>query len=54
MCGFVMGVLELVYGRGPCVLIARVSHRVGVEGGERDGRGRVRRVLENRIKYVNL
>ena len=34
MCGFVMGVLELVYGRGPCVLIARLSHRVGVEGGE--------------------
>ena len=53
MCGFVMGVLELVYGRGPCVLNASLSQRVGV-GGERDGRGRVRRVLANRIKYVNL
>ena len=30
MCGFVMGVLELVYGRGPCVLNASLSQRVGV------------------------
>ena len=32
MCGFVMGVLEIVYGRGPCVLNASLSQRVGVEG----------------------
>ena len=48
-----MGVLKLVYGRGPCVLNASLSQRVGV-GEERDGRGRVRRVLEYRIKYVIL
>ena len=31
MCGFMMGVLEIVYGRGPCVLNASLSQRVGVE-----------------------
>ena len=54
MCVFVLGVSELVYGRGPCVLNASLSQRVGVGRRDRDGRGRVRRVLENRIKYVNL
>ena len=30
MCGFVMGVLEIVYGRGPCVLNASLSQTIGV------------------------
>ena len=30
MCGFVMEVLKLVYGRGPCVLNASLSRRIGV------------------------
>ena len=30
MCGFVMGALEIVYGRGPCVLNASLSRRIGV------------------------
>ena len=37
----------------PCFEKASLSQTIGVER-ERDGRGRVRRVLEYRIKYVIL